>query len=405
MAQAEALRRHQEPAGHGAAGPAVHGLTLHVVGRLTPPLASFVMPTIQAMCAVGMPQALVFIDDAYGRDQVATLPAAVRCMPVPDGDTAWARRASLSHGMQALTQREAIGAMHLYGLLPGLVALRLLRHGPLREVPVYFSPHSSRAQVRPTLVRAVAGRLVRLGLGRNARHDIVNLRLDEPQMADFNGLQVQVVECPVPQVFFDTPRQEAKRPLLIACNLEGQRSAVDGFLRIAVLLNDERLGISFNWVGPALPDAAAAIRAGGIGQYDAATDASRAQRMGAAWVYVAASDERGFPVRLAEAMAAGLPCVALDSEVHRSMITDDQTGYLCADLKQLLLRVGQLVDSPALRQRLGQAARREALERFSEAEFRRQLWRAIGSDAAVLPGADTLVDPRSDARVASPPWR
>ncbi len=405
MAPAEALREHHDPFGEGAAETAAHGVVLHVVGRLTPPLASFAMPTIQAMCAVGMPQALVYIDTTYGRDQVATLPAAVVRMPVRDGDTAWARCASLAEGMQAATQRAAIGAMHLYGLLPGLVAWRLLRRGPHRDVPVYFSPHSSRAQVRPTMVRAAAGRLLRLGLGRNARHAIVNLRLDGPQMSPFNGLQVQVVECPVPQVFFDTPRQEAKRPLLIACNLEGQRSAVDGFLRIAVLLNDERLGISFNWVGPAQPDAAAAIRAGGIGQYEAATDASRAQRMAAAWVYVAASDERGFPVRLAEAMAAGLPCVALDSEVHRSMITDDQTGYLCSDAKQLLLRVGQLVDSPALRQRLGQAARHEALERFSEAEFRRQLWRAIGNDASVQRGPEAQAAARSDPRVAAPPWR
>lgn len=390
----------------GASG----GLTVHVVGRVTPPLASFVQPAIEAMAALGVPQALVFIDDEQGRTLAEALHPAVVRVPVADGATPWSRARSLTAGLRSvLAMAPSPGALHLHGLLPGLAALRSLPRGLQRTVPVWFSPHSSRAQVRPVAWRAVLGRLLRQGLGPGARQAIVNLRLEPEQAEPFGPLELRLVECPVPQVFFDTPRREAQRPLLIGCHLEGQRPAVDGFLRVAVLLNDERLGLSFNWVGPAEPEVAEAIRASGIGRFDAPNDAARALRMSAAWVFVAATCERGFPLRLAEAMAAGLPCVALDSEVHRSMIIDGQTGFLCADLQQLLLRVGQLVDSPALRQQVGQAARREATRRFSEAEFRRQLWRAIGPARAPAdddaPLDDTMEAPLSAASGGSPPWR
>jgi glycosyltransferase involved in cell wall biosynthesis len=76
-------------------------------------------------------------------------------------------------------------------------------------------------------------------------------------------------------------------------------------------------------------------------------------------------------------MAAGLPCVALDNAVHRSVVVDGVTGYLCADQDRLLARIAELVDLPQQRQRMGRAARDLARRRFSEGRFRVQLERAL----------------------------
>ncbi|WP_088279095.1 glycosyltransferase [Ideonella sp. A 288] len=388
MAPADALSAPGALALHGAgprSAPAA-GLTVHVVGRLTVPVLSFLLPTVQALAAVGTPQAVVYVDDEVGREHVPGLPDVVRRVPVPDSSSRWGRSRSLYHALSSLAADEPPAVLHLHGLLPGLAAMRLLRDSGDRSVRVYLSPHWTGPLLRARPLRALIGWLMQMGLGHCAPQVIVNLRAETRLASPIAGVAVELIECPVPGVFFDTPVREALRPLLVSCNLSGPRAAVDRFVRIAVLLGDERLGFGFNWVGRAQPEAAAAMRAAGIGQFESSTDESRAVRLGAAWVYVATCDEDGFPIRLAEAMAVGLACVALDTEVHRSVIVDGVTGYLCADLGQFLQRIGSLVDSPALRRQIGQAAQQVALQRFGEDGFRHRLWQAIGTGAPT-PGA------------------
>ena len=353
-----------------------HGLTVHVVGRLTAPVMSFLLPTLDAMQAVGTPQALVHVDDAFARLMAKQLPPGITLVPIPDGG-AWARMTGLHAALRKLARRSPVSVLHLHGLLPGLAAVRWLRLSDGHAVEVFFSPHGSRALSHDVLLRSMLGRLLRRGLGKHAQHAIVNLKPEAELMAPFGTLPVKVIESPVPQVFFDTPRREAKRPLLVSCNLEGLRAAVDRFARIAVLLNDDKLGIVFNWVGDAEPEAAAALKAANVSQFAVASDDSRAQRLSTAWIYVAPTEEHGFPVRLAEAMAAGLPCVALDTPTHRSLVADGATGFLCADLRGLLERIAQLTDDPLLRQSMGVQARSVALARFSETVFREQLIAAV----------------------------
>lgn len=68
-------------------------------------------------------------------------------------------------------------------------------------------------------------------------------------------------------------------------------------------------------------------------------------------------------------MAAGLPCVALDCPQHRELIRAGETGHLCASEGDMIERIAMLIDTPALRARLGAAARLEAQRRFGESAF------------------------------------
>jgi len=77
------------------------------------------------------------------------------------------------------------------------------------------------------------------------------------------------------------------------------------------------------------------------------------------------SSGEGFGLVSAEAMACGLPVVAVDSAVNREVITD-RCGVFCRpDPRQLAIAVDQLLDDEQLRQRLGRAGRDRAVEHFN----------------------------------------
>jgi glycosyltransferase involved in cell wall biosynthesis len=88
-------------------------------------------------------------------------------------------------------------------------------------------------------------------------------------------------------------------------------------------------------------------------------------------------------LHLAEAMAVGLPCVALDCMQHREVIRDGETGYLCKTSGDMMECIATLIDDPSLRERIGGAARLEAQRRFLQSEIGARLLHAYASPAAV----------------------
>ena len=79
-----------------------------------------------------------------------------------------------------------------------------------------------------------------------------------------------------------------------------------------------------------------------------------------------AGDRDGLPNVVLEAMACGRPVVASDVAAIASAVTDRVTGVLVppADPVALAWALDELHDDPAARRRMGDAARREAVERF-----------------------------------------
>lgn len=99
-------------------------------------------------------------------------------------------------------------------------------------------------------------------------------------------------------------------------------------------------------------------------------------------VFVLSTDSEGMPLAVLEAMAAGLPAVVSAVSGLHEVILDGETGLLVPahDAEGLAAALMRLVDDPALRERLGRAARRRAEEHFALGGWRRahlELYRSL----------------------------
>ena len=82
---------------------------------------------------------------------------------------------------------------------------------------------------------------------------------------------------------------------------------------------------------------------------------------------VVPSTIENLPNTLLEAMACGLPAVAVDAGGMRDAVVDGVTGFLVGqgDVASLAARMGQLLDDQNTRDEMGREARRHILKDFS----------------------------------------
>ena len=74
-------------------------------------------------------------------------------------------------------------------------------------------------------------------------------------------------------------------------------------------------------------------------------------------MYAASSLREGLPVNIMEAMAAGLPVVAMRNRGHCALVQDGETGFLVDTQSQMEEKLCLLLDDAALRQTLGENAK------------------------------------------------
>ena len=84
--------------------------------------------------------------------------------------------------------------------------------------------------------------------------------------------------------------------------------------------------------------------------------------------FVLASHREGFPRAAMEAAAMGIPVIATDIRGCRQVVDDGQTGMLVPprDVDALAGAMERLVVDPALRARMGHAAREKAVREFDQ---------------------------------------
>lgn len=84
-------------------------------------------------------------------------------------------------------------------------------------------------------------------------------------------------------------------------------------------------------------------------------------------IFVLPSYAEGLPISLLEAMACGIPVIVSGVGGIPAVVTHEQEGFLitAGNRQQLSTALNKLINSPSLRERMGQASRKRCQEQFS----------------------------------------
>ncbi|HZU72580.1 MAG TPA: glycosyltransferase family 4 protein [Acidimicrobiales bacterium] len=196
-------------------------------------------------------------------------------------------------------------------------------------------------------------------LSESSRHEIV----DRLGLAPAN---VSVVAPGVDPRFVPLPANRSTDPLVVAV---GRLVPVKRFgLLIDALVQlrnrHPRLRAVIVGEGYERPALEAQIRASGAGDWLALpgrlSDDELVELYQRAWVVASSSAREGWGMTLTEAGACGTPAVATDIAGHRDAVVPGVTGLLSARAGDLAADLDAVLSGPALRRRLGEAARRRA---------------------------------------------
>jgi glycosyltransferase involved in cell wall biosynthesis len=96
-------------------------------------------------------------------------------------------------------------------------------------------------------------------------------------------------------------------------------------------------------------------------------------KLAAADVVVHTSSWEGMPIALLEAMGIGLPAVVTDVPGNRDVVDPTKTGFICRTLDDFVYALNILANEPALRRKMGDAARAR-VQRMFDLDRLQQRW-------------------------------
>jgi lipopolysaccharide/colanic/teichoic acid biosynthesis glycosyltransferase/glycosyltransferase involved in cell wall biosynthesis len=317
--------------------------------------------------------------------------AGVRHIAWPHATRAWNLRADLLAFVElcAILRRERFDLVHLHNPKPGVmgrIAARAARVPcVINTVHGLYATPEDRAAKRLAVIAVewLAARLSdlelyqsredlrwmrRVGVARAGRSELLGNGAD---LSRFDPASISDEEVAAVRAALGLP------PHCVVVGTIGRLVAEKGygeFFAAARRLRHEAPTTRFVVVGDADPHKADALAAPDIA---AASDAI----VFAGWrddvpavlaamdVFVLASWREGLPRSAIEAAAMGKPLVLTDVRGCREVARDGVEGLLVPvrDAAALARAIARLVDDRDLRARLGEAARRRALERFDEA--------------------------------------
>jgi glycosyltransferase involved in cell wall biosynthesis len=271
----------------------------------------------------------------------------------------------LRHG-RALAECSVLRVFHLTGAIPALVARR--RFGvPFATTYGFRYDRLARTAARAWLHR----RLERLALSEADAVIVTTPELaayvaERARSRDAVHLLPNAVDT---DAFRPAPRPPRSVPTVLYVGRLAPEKNLAGLIGAAAKLRG-RLDVTLRFVGDgALRDTLAgeAARAGVSLELLPVVDHGRLPAVyAAADVFVLPSFTEGHAKVLLEAMSCGVPCVASNVGGNRAAIADGRTGLLVdpADAGALADAIERLVADRELARRLGEAARREIVERY-----------------------------------------
>ena len=192
-----------------------------------------------------------------------------------------------------------------------------------------------------------------LTISRSARDDLVALGVPPGNIhVTYLGVEEQLFE----------PVARASTPTLLYLGRLKQYKRIEVVLDVLARIPEARLDIAGE--GDHEPALRAEISRRGLGErvtlHGFVDERHKAELYDRAWVTLTASSAEGWCLTVMEAAMRATPSVALPVGGLPESIVDGETGLLAADPAQLADRVRELIDSPELRARLGEAARARA---------------------------------------------
>jgi glycosyltransferase involved in cell wall biosynthesis len=105
-------------------------------------------------------------------------------------------------------------------------------------------------------------------------------------------------------------------------------------------------------------------------------------------IFALASEREELPVAILEAMAAGLPVVAVETGGIPEMVAEGETGFLVPprDTVALADRLDRLAADPPLRASLGAAGRQRTFAEFGKDAVVPRIEAVLAEAAALRPG-------------------
>jgi glycosyltransferase involved in cell wall biosynthesis len=242
---------------------------------------------------------------------------------------------------------------------------------------VLYSPHGPaflRRDVSPTkqfaylsferLANYIGGTIV--ACSRSELHEIKDRVHARAPILIENG--VDVSEIPV---------QRTRRDGKVVIGMTGRASFQKNhevFIQLANELRDP--GVSFVWIGGHTEDVSERDRDNAVTCSGWVTRARALELMSQLDVYVQTSRWEGMPLALIEAQVAGIPAVVTNVVGNRDVVIHGVTGFVASNAEEIAVYLALLRDNWTLRQQMGAAARKRAMERFSmDAIFRE--WRQL----------------------------
>jgi glycosyltransferase involved in cell wall biosynthesis len=270
-------------------------------------------------------------------------------------------------------------AIHLHSSKAGFLG-RMALAGVRWHPRIFYSPHGLAFLNRKFVVPALVYRTLEKVAARVDSRLVGCSRSEARLLTQVGSRRAYVLENAADDSFFAITHRETKPPLIVSVGRVCRQKAPERFAELATRFHIAEIEARFVWVGGGDPQGEARLRAAGVHVTGWVSKEEVQRLLGEAAVYVQTSRWEGMPLSVLQALAAGVPCVVTDAVGNRDAVRQGITGYVVRRLDEMSIAVHRLLQDETLRRRFAQAARRDALERFSPASFRARLLRLYGFD-------------------------